>query len=161
MLLGTNGLKHLGFCIISNDGSKVMPEKVAGPSEQCEQSNEGNSSLAKSSEPGENTDKCKSSHVRLYIVVEKELRVGPQQTKLVRVKVVGEHKADPAFVGVATPQEGILAEKMCDFVEELWIEGPLTTVTFRKWGNYPVVIAKDTVIGTVEEASLVTQDDPV
>ena len=118
-----------------------------------------NSSLAKSHEPGQNTDICKSSHVRL--VVEKELRVGLQQTKLVRVKVAGEHKADPGFVGVATPQEGILAEKMCDFVEELWIEGPLTTVTFRNWGNYPVVIAEDTVIGTVEEASLVTQDDPV
>ena len=64
MLLGTNGLNDLGFCIISNDESKLMPEKVAEPSEQCKQSNEGNSPLAKPSEPGENTDKCKSSYVR-------------------------------------------------------------------------------------------------
>ena len=93
-----------------------MPE-VAEPSEQCDNVMEGKPSVEKPSDSGENTEKCKSSHVRL--VVEKELHVGPQQTKLARVKVVGEQKADPGFVGVATPREGILAEKMCDFVEEL------------------------------------------
>ena len=50
---------------------------------------------------------------------------------------------------------------MCDFVEELWIEEPVTTVTLRNWGNCPVVIVADTEIGTVKEASLVTQDDLV
>ena len=95
--------------------------------------------------------------------MEKELHVRPQQTKLARVKVVEEQKADPGFVGVATPREGMLAEKMCDFVEELWIEEPtcITTVRLRNWGHCSVVIAADTMIGTVEEASLVTQDDPV
>ena len=43
---------------------------------------------------------------------------------------------------------------MCDFVEELGIEGPLTIVTFRNWENCPVVIAELV-------ASLVTQDNPV
>ena len=155
MLLGTNVLSDLGFCIISSDRSKVLPEEVAEPNEQCDKSIQDKPSVEKSSDTGENTDKCKSSHIRL--VVEKEFHVGPQQT---RVKVVGEQKTDPGFVGVATPREGILAEKMCDFMEELWIEEPVTTVTLRNWGNCLMVIVADTQIGTVEEASLVTQDDP-
>ena len=149
MLLGTNVLSDLGFCIISSDGSKVLPEEVAESNEQCDKSIEDKLSVEKPSDTGENTDKCKSSHVRL--VIEKELHVGPQQTKLARVKVVGEQKTDPGFAGVATPREGILAEKMCDFIEELWIEEPVTTVTLRNWGNCPLVIVADTEIGTVEE----------
>ena len=80
-------------------------------------------------EPVENTNKCKSSHVRLAVA--KELHVGTQQTELVRVKVTGEKKAASGYVVVVTPREGILAEKMCDFIEEFWIEGLLTTVTLR------------------------------
>ena len=53
MLLGTNVLRDLRFCIINNDRSKLIPERVAKPSKQCEQSNGGNLSLAKPSEPGE------------------------------------------------------------------------------------------------------------
>ena len=50
---------------------------------------------------------------------------------------------------------------MTSCIEELWIEEPVTIVTLRNWGNFPVMIAADTEIGTVKEASLVTQDDPV
>ena len=99
VLLGTNVLGDLGFYIINNDGCKVMPEALEKLSEQCDESIEGKLSVEKPSDAGENTDKCKSSHVRL--VVKKEPRV----------KVVGKQKADPRFVGVATPREGILAEK--------------------------------------------------
>ena len=53
MLIGTNVLSDLRFCIIYNYGAKVIPERVAEPNKQCKQSNEGNSSLAKPSEPGE------------------------------------------------------------------------------------------------------------
>ena len=56
-----------------------------------------------------------------------------------------------------------MAEKMCNFVEELWIERLLTTctVTLRDWGNCPVVIVEDIVIDIVKERSLVIQDHPV
>ena len=87
MLLGTNVLSDLGFCIISSNGSK----EVAEPNEHCDETMEGELLVEKPSDTGENTDKCKSSHVRL--VVEKKLHVGPQQTKLARVKVVGEPTA--------------------------------------------------------------------
>ena len=51
-LLRTNVLGDLGFCVISNNGSKVMPVEAAEPSKQCEQSNEGNPSMAKVSQAG-------------------------------------------------------------------------------------------------------------
>jgi len=36
MVLGTNALEDLGFCIVTNKGGKIMPEGVAEPSEQNE-----------------------------------------------------------------------------------------------------------------------------
>ena len=84
--------------------------------------------------------------------------MGPQQ---VRAKVIGDHRVTPGVVGVVTPCEGLLAEKMCDIVEELWVDEPVPTLTVRNWGNCPIVIEKGTVIGTIEDVSLVAKDDPV
>ena len=53
MLLGTNVPGDLSFCIISNDGFKVMPEEVAEPSEQCDNSMKGRPSVAKPSDSTE------------------------------------------------------------------------------------------------------------
>ena len=98
---------------------------------------------------------------QVKLVLEKGIHLGPQQSKLVEVKVTGDHKVISGMVGVVTPHEGILAEKMCDIVEELWEDGFLPTLTVRNLGNCPVTIEKNTIIGTIEDVSLVAQDDPV
>ena len=97
----------------------------------------------------------------MRIVLEKELYLGPQQSKLVKVRVSGDHKVNQGQVHVVEPHEGMLAERMCDFTEELWVDKPSPTLTLTNWGNCPVVIEKDTVIGTIEEVSLITKDDPL
>ena len=50
---------------------------------------------------------------------------------------------------------------MCDFMEEMWVGETVPTLSLTNWGHFPLVIEKDTVIGMVEKASLVTQDDPL
>ena len=146
MVLGTNALEDLGFCIVTNKGRKIMPEGVAEPSGQ-----EEDRTVTESNKPKEEPP----TQVRL--VLEKELYLGPQQSKLAKVKVIGDHKKGHVYV--VEPHEGMLAERMCDFTEELWVDKPSPTLTLTNWGNCPVVIEKDIVIGTIEEVSLITKDD--
>ena len=62
---------------------------------------------------------------------------------------------------VVEPHEGMLAEKRCDFIEELWVDKCSPTLTLTNWGNCPVVIEQHKVIGTIEEVSVITRDDPL
>ena len=96
---------------------------------------------------------------QLRIVLEKELHLGPQQSKLAKLKVVGDYQINQGHVYVVEPHEGLLAERMCDFAEELWVDKPSPTLTLKNQGNFPVVIEKDIVIGTIEEVFLITKDD--
>ena len=155
MVMGTNALEDLGFCIITNEGAKVIPEGVTEPSEQFNATNESKPIVAEHSKLNEKHP----SQVKL--ILEKELHLGSNQAKLARVKVNGNPKAIQGEVLVVTLHEGILAEKLCDFMVELWVGGTTPTLSLTNWGHFPVIIEKDTVIGMVEEASLVTQDDPL
>ena len=146
MVLGTNALEDLGFCIVTNKGRKIMPEGVAEPSGQ-----EEDRTVTESNKPKEEPP------TQVRVVLEKELYLGPQQSKLAKVKVIGDHKKGHVYV--VEPHEGMLAERMCDFTEELWVDKPSPTLTLTNWGNCPVVIEKDIVIGTIEEVSLITKDD--
>ena len=42
-----------------------------------------------------------------------------------------------------------------------WMSCGLLKLSVTNWGDYPVILKKNTVIGTVEVASLVSPDDPV
>ena len=86
MVLGTNALEDLGFYIITNEGSKVIPEGITEPSEQFNATDESKSIVEEHSKLNEKHP----SQVKL--ILEKELHLGPQQTKLARVKVNGNHK---------------------------------------------------------------------
>ena len=55
-------------------------------------------SVAKSNEQKEKTKDGKPASIKL--VSEKELRLGPQQTKLAGVRIIGDHKVDSGSVSV-------------------------------------------------------------
>ena len=122
MVLGTNALEDLGFCIISNDGTKVMPESTAEPKDKTDErkllvadpsklkEKADKSSVTESSEQKEIIEDSKPPYVKL--VLEKKLCLGPQQTKLARVRIIGDHKVDSGSVSVITPHESRLAENV-------------------------------------------------
>ena len=124
-----------------------MPEGVAEPIEQHENANGSKPLVARPSEPNERQDESKPAPVKL--ILERELYLGPQQSKLVTVKMVEKHKGDPGFVSTLMPYERVLAEKRCDFIEELGVDEPLLTLSMMNWGNCPGVIEKDTMIGSI------------
>ena len=153
MVLGTNALEDLGFCIVTNQGSKVKPEGAS----ECSGPREGGSRSTA-------TEPCKPEEeprTQIRIVLEKDLPLGPQQSKVAKIKLSEGHKVNQGQAYVVEPHEGMLAERMCDFTEELWVDEASPTLTLTNWGNSPVVIEKDKVIGTIEEVSVITKDDPL
>ena len=123
---------------------------------------------AESSEPGESEDRstvtepCKPKEepkTQIKIVLVKELHLGPQQPKVTKIKLSEGHKVSQGQAYVVEPHEGMLAERMCDFIE--WVDKCSPTLTLTNWGNCPVVIEKDKVIGTIEEVSVITRKDPL
>ena len=153
MVLGTNALEDLGFCIVTNKGSKVKPEG----SSECSGPREGGSRST-------STEPCKPEEeprTQIRIVLEKDLPLGPQQSKVAKIKLSESHKVNQGQAYVVEPHEGMLAERMCDFTEELWVGEASPTLTLTNWGDSPVVIEKDKVIGTIEEVSVITKDDPL
>ena len=153
MVLGTNALEDLGFCIVTNKGSKVKPEG----SSECSGPREGGSRSSA-------TEPCKPEEeprTQIRIVLEKDLPLGPQQSKVAKIKLSESHKVNQGQAYVVEPHEGMLAERMCDFTEELWVGEASPTLTLTNWGDSPVVIEKDKVIGTIEEVSVITKDDPL
>jgi len=52
-------------------------------------------------------------------------------------------------------------EKLCDFPDELWVGKRTFSVPLTNWSQEPVVLQKNTVVGKIEEASLVDGQDPL
>ena len=101
-------------------------------------------------EPSKTVEKQPS---QVKLVLEKELHLGAQQSKLAKTRMLGDHQTVQGQVGIITPQQGMLVERMCDFTEELWVDELSLTSLLTNWGNCPVVIEKDTVVGVIEERS--------
>ena len=138
VVLGTNALVVLKFKVFHSNGTEVPP--------QCE--------------PGESQPSVSVTSV-LQVTVEKNVCLGPGQTKTVCVRVNDNRDVIP--LGVVTPSEAVLAELQCDFVEQLWQQGEATShMRDTNWNNSsPVMIRKGTVVGTVEEVTPIDQGDPV
>ena len=134
MVLGTNSLVVLEFKVFHSNGTEVPA--------QCE--------------PGESQPSVSVTSV-LQVTVEKNVCLGPGQTRTVYVRVNGNHCVVP--LGVVTPSEAVLAELQCDFGEQLWQQGEATPHV-RVNNSSPVMISKGTVIGTVEEVTPIDQEDP-
>ena len=152
MVLGTNALEDLGFCIVTNQGRKVKPEGAAessGPRESEDRSTVTESYKLKE-EP----------RTQIKIVLEKKLHLGPQQSEVAKIKLSESHQVSQGQAYVVEPHEGMLAEKRCDFIEP-WVDKCSPMLTLTNWGNSPVVIEQDKIISTIEEVSVITRDDPL
>jgi len=60
---------------------------------------------------------------------------------------------------VLSPTDDLIMEKLCDFPDELWVGKRTFSVLFTNWSQEPVVLQKNTVVGKIEEASLVDGQD--
>ena len=58
--------------------------------------------------------------------------------------------------GVVTPNEQVLAADKCDFEEKLWKGGKEIAIPLTNWGDQPILIKKQSHIGKIDQAELVT-----
>ena len=82
-----------------------------------------------------------------------------KQTKLacLQVKGVLSHTTKLGLLGPVAN----LAKAQCNFVEELWTGAEALNVPITNWTVEPIVVAKDQMVGEIEEVSLVDKDDAI
>ena len=90
-------------------------------------------------------------------------RIGPRMTKRVKARVVqaGGISTLDQKVGVMSPNETILANVGCDFVEQLWDGESTVLIDLNKWGAEPQTLDKGQEIDLIEPVMLVEFDDPI
>ena len=100
----------------------------------------------------------------MLVVLKHDLHLASQQTRVATVQLAmaypDEWKA-MGPMGVVTPSESVLASKLCDFAEGYWTGESVFCVPVTNWGKETVVVSKDSVIGHVELATLVDQEDAI
>ena len=93
------------------------------------------------------------------ISLSKNLRLGPRQTKIAKVRVI-DGLSQVFRVGRMCLSEELEGQQ-CDLTEGLW-EGALEfKVPVTNWGSKPIMFTKDTVVGKLEAVDLVAADDSV
>ena len=153
MVLETNGFEDLSFCYFTNKEKRVKLEgavKSSGPRE-----GRNRSAVKEPHKPKE------EPRTQITIVLEKKQHLGPRQSKVAKITLNGGHNVRQGQAYVVEPHEGMLAERLCNFIEELWVDKPSATSTLTNWGNCPVVIEKEKVIGTIKKVSVITKDGPL
>ena len=68
---------------------------------------------------------------------------------------------NPNSLQIIVPDENIMSEAQCDFADGICGSQTLCRITLINWGTQPQVFKKGTVIGQLEEASLVEHGDPL
>ena len=67
----------------------------------------------------------------------------------------------PNSLQIIVPNENIMCEAQCDFADGICGSQTLCRIPLVNWGTQPQVFKKGTVIGQLEEASLVEHGDPL
>ena len=83
-------------------------------------------------------EKATGSEDPMTVVLAQELQLGPQQTRVARVKLNGEEPN--AEIGIVTPSESILTSKHCDFMEGYWTGESSFSIPVTNWGTENVVL---------------------
>ena len=91
------------------------------------------------------------------MILGKKLKLGPFQCKVANLRV---SEGTSVSAGMLKPHSN-LKEKQCDFPKQLWEERPTGGLAIRNWGGEPHTIEPGTIIGKLEEVSVVDQDNPV
>ena len=137
LVLGTNALESFGFQIIHPDGGVVEPVMVGTEAEVRETQPSGSTAV--------------------HMILDKRLQLGPFQCKVADVRV---REGTSVPLGMLIPHS-TLSERQCDFAEQLWEEKPIGGLSIRNWGGEPRTIEPGTIIGDIEEVSVVVLDDPI
>ena len=58
---------------------------------------------------------------------------------------------------VLSPTDDLMKERLCDFPDELWNGKKAFSLPLTNWTQEPVVLEKGTVVGRLEEVSLVEE----
>ena len=93
------------------------------------------------------------------ISLSKNLRLGPCQTKIAKVRVV-DGLSQVFHIGRVRPSKE-LESQQCDLTEGLWEGAQEFEVPVTNWESKPIMFTKDTVVGRVEAVELVSADDVV
>jgi len=101
-----------------------------------------------------------STDTSRIVVLDKHMRIGPFQTKVVPVNVVGAPVSNLQTIGMITPSE-VVANLQCDFTDEVWNSGTSGMLAITNWSGESLAIEQGTTMGNIEEVDLVSQDDPV
>ena len=104
--------------------------------------------------PASSTDKDR------MVLLDKQLRIGPFQTKMVPVNVVSAPGDNLQTIGMITPSE-VLANLQCDFTEEIWSSSTSGMLAITNWSGEPLAVEQGSELGIVEEVDPVGLDDPV
>ena len=142
LVLGTNTIVGFGIQLVHENGTTIQP--VAGNAKSVERAAE------------------KVTRVVLSGVT----RIGPRETKCVKAKVVQTSGTDDTqpladLTGVISPNETILADLSCDFVEQLWNGESNLIIELNNWGTAPQTLAKGQEIGLIKPVTLVENEDPI
>ena len=143
LVLGTNAMVGFGIELVHTNGMTVQP--VYRDSELVEP--------------------AKKNVTR--VVLSGVTRIGPQETKFVRVNMVqsGGINEPPQVIanasGIVSPNEDILANVSCDFMKQLWTGESNVMIELNNWGTTPQTLVKGQEIGLIEPAMLVESEDPL
>ena len=135
MVLGTNALVEFGFQLVHTDGRVVSPA-TADPKQPV-------------------------VTAAAQVVLAYTMHLAPGQTKLAKVNLVSGKNINLNGLKLISPKEGVLAERTCDFAEELWGCESLPDLPVTNWGDNTVELERGTMVGDVEDVALVLPDDPV
>ena len=141
LVLGTNALETLGFRITNPNGELVSP---AG--KRCQ------SAEVQAVEP-------EDADAKVHVVLDKQLRLGPFQSKIVKASTNTSSDLD-ICIKMFTPNDK-LASVQCDFADEVWEKKSTGELQVTNWSGEPLNIEQGTVIGDVEEVSVVDSGNPV
>ena len=84
----------------------------------------------------------------MRVVLFQVTRMGPRETKFVKAEVVPDNKTDhnqptADVTGVISPNETVLANVSCDFVEQLWNGESNVSIELNNWSTGPQKLDKD------------------
>ena len=140
LVLGTNAIVGFGIQLVHANATAVQPVN-------------GNADLVDSA-----TEKV------ARLVLCGVTRIGPRMTKRVKAKVVQTDEADVSDLEggarVISPNESVLVNVGCDYVEELWDVESNVTIELNNWGAEPQTLDKGQ-IGQIELVMVVGGDDTV
>ena len=66
-----------------------------------------------------------------------------------------QHNGDPHCLSMIVPNENMIIDEQCDFADEICSCEELSKVPIMNWGTQPQVFKKGTIVGYIEQASLV------